>query len=123
MTMRRKWSKNRCPHPNCRRPARRVGVLEFRDLCATHDAERAERARRLWVDPSTLERVEYSASFADSGEELPCASCGHPRWLAHSIPAAMWDGSCLVPECVACDGRDGHAPGYLPGRPKQEAKT
>lgn len=118
--MRRKWSKNRCPHPDCRNKGRHVGMLQMLDLCATHDLERAATARAAWVDPATLERVEYSPLFMDSGEERPCSACGHPRWLAHSIPGSMWDGPCLVPECVLCDGRDGHAPGYLPGRPKLE---
>lgn len=97
----------RCPVPGC--PNEGTPAFLSRDVCPEHAAERAQTARDAWVDPAALRRTRY----ADDGEPVPCGACGHPRW-AHARPG-YYDGPCLVPECDACDGGPGHAPGYVPG--------
>lgn len=112
--------KNRCPVPGCKNhstPGR--WSFELPDVCAEHAAMRARDARAAWVDPATLTREVWTGAamlIGPAGEangvEVPCGACGHPRW-AHAKPG-YFDGPCLVPECIACDGQDGHAPGYVP---------
>lgn len=95
----------RCPVPGCKN--RGTPVFLGVDVCGEHQEQRAQAARDAWIDPATLE----AEVWVDDGVPKPCV-CGHPRW-AHSRPG-YYDGPCLVPECVACDGEEGHSPGFIP---------
>lgn len=109
--------RDRCPVPGCRN--RGTPSFLIADVCAEHREQRAQAARDAWVDPATLTRETWTSAGMLLGEggpsngvESACGACGHPRW-AHAKPG-FFDGPCVVPECVACDGEPGHAPGYVP---------